>query len=141
MVIYQLDSMNIEEALEVSKVFLLRDTTVEQVRKFLFNENNYLLVCKHEKRIVGFAYGYELQRFDGRKNMMYMHQIEVLSDVRQIGIGTQLMERFIDICKQNDCEKLFLITNKSNAPAITLYKTAGGKYHYDDDIVYSFRLN
>lgn len=70
--------------------------------------------------------------------MMYMHQVEVIPDYRQLGIGKKLMEAFINLCEENDCERLFLI--KSNEAAINFYNSIGGKTFHDDDILNSFSI-
>jgi len=72
--------------------------------------------------------------------MMYIHQVEVLPEFRQKGIGKQLMEGFIELCKNNNCGRLFLITNKSNVAALTLYERSGGKAPSEDDIVFTFEV-
>lgn len=139
MTIYRLTESDATKAVEAALLFFQKETTLEQVKTFLSDPKNYMFISEHNNEMTGFAYGYELQRFDGRKNMMYMHQVEVLPAHRKKGIGKQLMEHFIKACNQNDCERLFLITNKSNLPAVTLYNSVGGKTHHDDDILYTFQ--
>ncbi|MDG5788625.1 GNAT family N-acetyltransferase [Evansella sp. AB-P1] len=140
MAIYRITEKNIDLAKEVTKLFFNTIDSYEQVQLFLSDEKNYLVVYRNNNKIAGFAYGYELQRFDGRKNMMYMHQVEVLHEYRQKGIGKKLMEEFIHICKRRDCEKLFLITNKSNEAAVALYERLGGISPNNDDLLYSFQM-
>lgn len=140
MAVSRLNKGDIHKVFEVLNLFFNREASIEQIEAFLVNDHNYLLVYEHENKVVGFAYGYELQRFDGRGNMMYMHQVEVHYEFRQKGIGRKLMESFIEICKRRDCDRLFLITNKSNIPAITLYHSVGGTTPHDDDLLYSFQL-
>ncbi|UCZ53454.1 GNAT family N-acetyltransferase [Bacillus shivajii] len=137
MSVYRLTQTDTEKAMKVVELFFNRNASIPQIELFLSGKNNYLLTYEDKHKLVGFAYGYELQRFDGRKNMMYMHQVEVLPEHRKQGIGKKLMKSFIEICKQNDCERLFLITNKSNVPAVTLYNGVGGKTFHDDDILYA----
>lgn len=138
MSVYRLNKNDKETAMEITQLFFHRETTMQDVNQFLTGENNYLLIYRYKDNIAGFAYGYELQRFDGRNNMMYMHQVEVLPEFRQLGIGKKLMEGFMEICKENGCGRLFLITNKSNESAVALYNSVGGETPHEDDIVYSF---
>jgi ribosomal protein S18 acetylase RimI-like enzyme len=138
MSIHRVRENEIDTVAEVLKKFFTRESTEEQMKKFLCDEKNYMLVCKVGDELAGFAYGYELQRFDGRKNMMYMHQVEVVPQFQRQGIGTKLIEAFITICKDRDCGRLFLITNKSNMPAINLYKSSGGRAPSKDDVVFVY---
>jgi len=140
MAIQRLKYKDLDTAMEVIKAFFTREFNQDSMTKFLSSDKNYMLVYRIEDKVAGFAYGYELQRFDGRKNMMYMHQVEVLPEFRKGGIGRKLMEGFIEICKNNDCQRLFLITNKSNTAAVTLYERSGGKAPSDDDIVFTFEV-
>lgn len=139
MSVYRLKKNDTDIVMKVTQLFFHRETTIQNVNDFLSGENNYLLIYWYKEKIAGFAYGYELQRFDGRRNMMYMHQVEVLPKYRQLGIGKKLMEGFIEECKSNGCSRLFLITNKSNAPAIALYNSVSGKAQNEDDIVYTIK--
>ncbi|MCD8509030.1 MAG: GNAT family N-acetyltransferase [Bacillus sp. (in: Bacteria)] len=140
MSVYRLTINDKEIGRKVEQLFFDKEAYIKNVTDYLAGENNYLFVYLYRDEVAGFAYGYELQRFDGRKNMMYMHQVEVLPQYRQLGIGKQLMEAFILICQNKDCSRLFLITNKSNAPAIALYDSVGGKTLHEDDIVYTFPI-
>lgn len=72
--------------------------------------------------------------------MMYMHAIEVLSEYRKQGIGKALMNELIRICKKNNFVKMFLITEKSNIPAITLYNVTGGKEKHNDYTVFDYDI-
>lgn len=41
----------------------------ENARQFLLNPMNWIFACIKENQIVGFAYGYELQRLDDQGNI------------------------------------------------------------------------
>ncbi|MFN7249879.1 MAG: GNAT family N-acetyltransferase [Anaerobacillus sp.] len=138
MSVYRLTKSDTDIGIEVTRLFFDREATKQDVNNFLSDENNYLLIYRYKDDLAGFAYGFELQRFDGRKNMIYLHQVEVLPKFRQLGIGKELMEAFIEICKDKNCSRLFLITNKSNEQAVALYNSVGGRTLHDDDVVYSF---
>ncbi|WP_430882486.1 GNAT family N-acetyltransferase [Fusibacter sp. JL216-2] len=112
----------------------------ERVESFLKNKANYFLAYIEKNMIVGYAIAYVLQRYDGRESMMYLHEIEVAETSRKQGIGKALLSEMNRICGENDFMKLFLITNKSNRPAIALYESLQGETYSDDDIVYTFKL-
>lgn len=111
----------------------------ENVESFLNNKSNYFVAYIEKNIILGFALAYTLQRYDGRESMMYLHEIEVAESSRKQGIGKALLSEMNRICREEDFMKLFLITNKSNRPAIALYESLQGKAYAEDDIIYTFK--
>jgi len=111
----------------------------ENIRSFLSDTSNYFLAFIHNEQILGYALAYTLARYDGRESMMYLHEIEVKESARRKGIGKKLLNEMNNICEQNGFMKLFLITNKSNKPAVALYESLSGEASNDDDIVYTFK--
>ncbi len=109
------------------------------VDSFLSNDDNYFLAYIEDERIVGFLVAYALQRYDGRKAMLYLHEIDVLASHRQRGIATKLMDEIKRIKEACAYDKLFLITNKSNDAAVALYRSSGGEVNSEDDVVFTFK--
>lgn len=136
MAILRLKKHDINTLQDVLRLFYNSQSNQEQMIKYLSDDKNYILIHKEDQQVTGFAYGYELQRFDGKKNMLYVHQVEVLPEFRNQGIGKQLMQEFIKLASLNKCGRIFLITNKSNESAINLYRSVKGKTPSEDDIVF-----
>jgi len=111
----------------------------ENIRSFLSDTSNYFLAFIDNEQILGYALAYTLARYDGRESMMYLHEIEVKESARRKGIGKKLLNEMNNICEQKGFMKLFLITNKSNKPAVALYESLSGEASNDDDIVYTFK--
>lgn len=116
------------------------DPKLENIAAFLENEFNYFMAYVEEGEIIGFALAYTLQRYDGQNSMMYLHEIGVNEDSRRKGIGKKLLKALKNICTENDFMKLFLITNKSNRPAVRLYESLDGETDSDDDVVYTIKM-
>ena len=105
--------------------------------KFIDDKNSYGFIAKHENKILGFAYGYILQRPDGKKDF-YLHAIDIMTEYQGNGYGTGLMNFIKEYIKTINCRKMFLITNKSNVSACKCYEKAGGINNADDEIVYIY---
>ncbi len=105
---------------------------------FLKEKNAYGYVAKENNIIVGFAYGYVLVKPDGRKDF-YLHAIDIIENYQKHGYGTELMKYIHLHSKSIGCEKMFLITNKSNISACKCYEKAGGINKATDDVVYIFK--
>jgi ribosomal-protein-alanine N-acetyltransferase len=87
---------------------------------------------------VGFALG--RVSFDEAE----LHRIAVLPEKRRNGAGRELLDRFINACRERGAEKIFLEVRSANTPAVRLYESRGferisvrkGYYGDDDALVY-----
>lgn len=113
--------------------------SISNVEKFLSNENNYLIAYIENAKILGYVLAYTLQRYDGRGEMLYLHEIDVVETHRKQGIATKLMNEIKELKDKNGFDKIFLVTNKSNEAAVSLYESTGGVASSDDDIIFTFK--
>lgn len=113
----------------------------ENARQFLSNPMNWIFACIQEKQIIGFAYGYELNRLDNKGNMLYIHEVGVLPQYQKQGIGFQILTSIKNLCKLTGICRFFLFTQKHNAVACALYEKAGGEKtsNTNDDVTYFFK--
>lgn len=113
---------------------------IEDLRKFISNENNYGFIAINNDKVVGFATAYTLLKPDGRK-VLYLDSIDVMPQYQGNGYGKGLISFACEIGKRIGCYKMFLITNKSNVVACKCYENAGGINKAQDEIVYNYDLN
>ena len=109
-------------AAEIIEEFFL-EPHHEHIDTFLCNRLNYLLVAIWEDIPVGVLLGYELQRPESRRPKFFVYEMEVLDAQRGRGIGTEI----------------FLLTNRSNIPAMRLYKSTGGIQEGEDNVLFVYR--
>lgn len=132
---------DVELVLQMNKDFRNDFIFVENARQFLLNPMNWIFACIQDKRIIGFAYGYELTRLDNKGNMLYIHEVGVLNEFQRQGIGYQILTDIRNICRLLGISRFFLFTQKHNVAACKLYEKAGGvktTNAYDDDVTYFF---
>lgn len=137
----KLNISDLELVKQMNKDFRNGFIEEENTRLFLANPMNWIFACIMENRIVGFAYGYELNRLDSQGNMLYLHEVGILPKYQRQGIGLQMLTNMKDVCKLTGICRLFLFTYKHNNAACALYEKAGGIKSYetlDDDVVYFF---
>ncbi len=104
------------------------DITVEQeenwIRSFLEKENSLLIVAESAGRIIG-----NIDISGHQRNMMQHTAVigmGILSEWRNSGLGTQLMQHGIQWAKENPLlELLWLQVYTENQMAIALYKKMG----------------
>ncbi|MDF2941795.1 MAG: acetyltransferase family protein [Herbinix sp.] len=110
----------------------------ENVRLFLSNPMNWIFACIDNNRIIGFAYGYDLNRLNNIGNMLYIHEVGVLPEFQRQGIGNQILNSIKSLCRLTGICRFFLFTEKSNQAACALYESVGGEPAHNDDISYFF---
>jgi GNAT superfamily N-acetyltransferase len=75
--------------------------------------------------VIGWCYGYELLRPEGRW-MMFLKQIDVLEERRLEGVGRELLDAFVALARSKGHRRMWLYTDAGNRAARALYKGAGG---------------
>lgn len=108
---------------------------------FLRNPNNWIYAAVANDVIIGFAYGYELNRLNNIGNMLYIHEVSVIEEYQKQGIGYRLMTELKAECKSKNICRYFLSTYQNNVGANALYKKLGGVVSEEsqgNDTVYIF---
>ena len=111
--------------------------SIEVLKKFIDEKNNFGFIAKTNNKIVGFAFGYILLKPDGRK-VFYLDAIDVMPEYQGKGCGTGIISFARDYTKTLNCYKMYLITNRSNVSACKCYEKAGGINKADDEIIYVY---
>ncbi|MHB1395091.1 MAG: GNAT family N-acetyltransferase [Clostridia bacterium] len=76
-----------QKVIEMIKSFRTDTSNPSVAERFLKNDSNYVVAYIEAERIIGFILGYRLQRYDGQNDMMYIHEVGVLEEYRQMGIA------------------------------------------------------
>ena len=126
---------------QLEKDFRSNFISEESARQFLSNSMNWIFACVQDSKIIGFAYGYELNRLDNKGNTLYIHKVGVFPQYQRQGIGFQILTDIKNLCKLTGICRIFLFTQKHNIAACALYEKAGGEKicdSYDDDVTHFF---
>ena len=118
-------------------------TKLEKAKHFLEDDMNWVFACILKEKIIGFAYGYELNRLDRNKNVLYIDEVSVLPEYQNRGIGTEIINGIKNKCKENGINRMFLFTKKTNERVCKLYEKTNGKIssEQNDDRIYLFEIN
>ena len=139
----RLTAADFSMALNMNRDFRESFAKEESLRAFLGDPDCWLFAAVQENRVIGFAYGYALQRLNTQRKMLYIHEVGVLDDWQRQGIGTRLMEELLKACEAEHICKMFLTCYQNNAGANALYRKAGGKCcdeSQGEDTVYWFPI-
>ena len=110
---------------------------------FLAKPENLLFAAVFENEVIGFAFGYRLNRLDGGRTMLYIHELGVQEAYQRQGNGLQMLRALKQWCKENGVGKMFLTCYQNNLGANKLYRKAGGEVSPESqgiDTVYFFPI-
>lgn len=139
----KLSSDDLPLALSMNRDFREGFAEENSLRAFLSSPDCWLFAAMLENRIIGFAYGYALQRMNTGRKMLYIHEVGVLDDYQRQGIGTQMLMKLKEACAAENYCKIFLTCYQNNVGANALYRKAGGKLceeSHGKDTVYWFPI-
>lgn len=139
----KLQASDLNLVLGMNKDFRANFICEENGRLFLSNPMNWIFACVQDEKVIGFAYGYELNRLDNKGNMLYIHEVGVLPEYQRQGIGLELLSGIKKLCQLTGICRFFLFTQKHNTAACALYEKSGGdKSHttLEDDVTYFFQI-
>ncbi len=132
-----MDSRTIEQ---VRADFDDSDWQAERIRQFLSDQNNILIAAKAAERIVGLLVAHRLARLDSQLAQVLLYEIDVLPDFQKRGIASAMIERLKELAQEMAACEVWVVTNKSNEPAMRLYRSTGGTAKQDDDVVFEYKL-
>lgn len=131
-----------DEHLLISAVAMIEEANLneEQARKHLADPFLVAIVAVVEDQAVGFLYGYELRRFEAVT--FFIYAVDVREDWRRQGVARGMFDQVRRVAFQRGWNEGFVLTNRSNIPAMALYDLMGGVSPPPDDVVmFDFRYN
>lgn len=138
----RLSTTDLPAVLEMNRTFRPDFISQAGAAAFLADDRNWLWAGMMDHHIIAFAYGYALDRLDGRR-MLYLHEVGVADAYQRQHIGTEMLHALKRKCQMLCFHRIFLITDQSNVAANALYRKCGGKVSWDsggNDTVYMFFL-
>jgi ribosomal protein S18 acetylase RimI-like enzyme len=108
-----------------------------------FNDSNNILLVAYTNGIPsGFLYAYILSSLKTPYPKMFLYSIDVFENYRRKGIASNLVTELKKLANLNHCSEIFVLTNKSNEPAMNLYTKTGASVENNDDVLFVYdRVN
>jgi GNAT superfamily N-acetyltransferase len=91
---------------------------------FLEDPRTHAFVALDADAVIGWCFGYELFRPEGRW-MMVLDGIDVREEWRRAGVGHELLERFVTLARSKGHQQMWLMMDAGNDVARRLYEGAG----------------
>jgi GNAT superfamily N-acetyltransferase len=93
---------------------------------FLGQPRTHAFVAVDGDDVIGWCYGYEILRPEGRW-MMLLPRLDVVSERRPERIGRHLLDAFVALARSKGHDKMWLYTDAGPVAARGLYEGAGGQ--------------
>ncbi len=94
---------------------MLKSEGKEWLEQMIRSERGIVLVAKEDSKIIGVALG------GVSEGVCHLGFLGVKKEYRKKGVGTKLLNRFIDEAKKRKAHKIWLFTSPSLIPARRLY--------------------
>jgi aminoglycoside 6'-N-acetyltransferase I len=107
---------------------------------FLADPRHRLIVALDGALVVGFVSAVIYVHPDKPAPELWINEIGVAPTHQGQGIGKALMRTILDVAKQSGCSEAWVLTDRSNLPAMAMYRSAGGEETLPDPTMFTFRL-
>ena len=117
------------------------DAIVEaSARTFLADPRHRLVVAMEKDLVVGFVSAVIYVHPDKPAPELWINEVGVTPTHQGRGIGKALMQAVLAEAKQSGCSEAWVLTDRTNLPAMAMYKSAGGEETLPDQTMFTFRL-
>ena len=117
------------------------DPIVESsAREFLGDPRHRLVVALDEDTVVGFVSAVIYVHPDKPAPELWINEIGVAPTHQRHGIGKSLIQAILEEAKRSGCSEAWVLTDRSNLPAMAMYKSAGGEETLPDPTMFTFKL-
>ncbi|MFW6197410.1 MAG: N-acetyltransferase family protein [Myxococcota bacterium] len=113
---------------------------VEAATGFLADPRHFLAVALDEGLVVGFASAVVYLHPDKPRPELWINEVGVAPSHRRRGIARELLGSLFDAGGEAGCAEAWVLTDRSNEPAMHLYASAGGE-PTADVVMFTFSLD
>ncbi len=106
---------------------------------FVADAHTFCFVAVDDERPVGWAWGSDLRRPDGR-SMACLYEMDVVHGRRREGIGALLLEAVHAGARRRGCHKLWVVADGDDDRAQAFYAALGGQHEAGGSVVFHWEL-
>jgi GNAT superfamily N-acetyltransferase len=107
--------------------------------EFLDDPRHHLAVARHDGRVVGFASAVHYVHPD-KPPELWVNEVGVSPAHQGKGLARRLLHALFDAGRTAGCWQAWVLTERSNAAAMRLYRAAGGVEASEETVMFEFRL-
>ena len=118
------------------------DLTIDPgaAKAFLEDPRLHLAVAIDGGVVVGFASGVHYHHPDKPVPDMFVNEVGVAPTHHRRGIGSAVLGALFERARQLGCAEAWVLTERTNVAAMSLYSSVGGIETPDQPVMFSFRL-
>ena len=117
------------------------DPIVEaSAKEFLKDPRHRLVVALEDNIVVGFVSAVIYLHPDKSAPELWINEVGVAHTHQRQGIGKRLLQAVLEEARQSGCTEAWVLTDRENTPAMTLYKSMGGTEALPDPTMFTFNL-
>jgi len=109
-------------------------------RRFLGDPRHHLAVAIDGGTVVGMASAVHYDHPDKPAPEMWVNEVGVAPTHRERGLGKRLLARLIEEARALGCHEAWVLTDRSNHPALRLYRALGGRETPHEQVMLTFVL-
>ena len=109
------------------------------VAEFLADSRHHIAVAIDAGQVVGFASGVHYIHPD-KPAELWVNEVGVAPTHQRRGLATQIIRALFDAGAALGCKQAWVLTERSNIPAMRLYESIGGSEPDDETVLYEFEL-
>jgi ribosomal protein S18 acetylase RimI-like enzyme len=106
---------------------------------FLSDPRHHLAVAVDDGLVVGFVSAVHYAHPDKSSPELWINEVGVAPTHQGCGLGSDLLRAMLETGRRNDCSEAWVLTDRSNIPAMRLYSSRGGTQ--SDQVIFTFRLH
>lgn len=108
--------------------------------EFLRDPRHHMAVAIDGGQIVGFVSGVHYLHPD-KPAEMWVNEVGVAPSHQGRGLGRAILRTLLGHARRLGCREAWVLTDRSNGPAMRLYASAGGQEAPGEHVMYSFCLD
>lgn len=112
----------------------------DAARTFLADQRNHMVVAIDDAAVVGFISAIHYLHPDKPQPELWINEVGVAPAYQRQGIGKRMIAMLLQLAKELGCGEAWVLTEKGNTAARTLYSSTGGLEDRNEPIMFSFDL-
>jgi aminoglycoside 6'-N-acetyltransferase I len=113
----------------------------ERAREFLNDSRHHLIAAVEEDVVVGFVSAVHYIHPDKPHPELWINEVGVAATHRGRGVGKAMLQAALEVGRRLGCAEAWVLTNRSNTAAMSLYAAGGGEVGAPDEVMFTFYLD
>lgn len=107
---------------------------------FLADPRHHVVAALEGGQVIGFVSALDYIHPD-KPPELWINEVGVASSHRRRGLAKQMLTAMFEHARSRGCRQAWVLTERSNAVALDLYRAAGGVEPHSDVVMFEFQLD